>query len=82
MKMFVLLSLLAGLASCARSAPSDSVASLVAHPDRLKEVQQACRDDYAKLGAAECNAAAQAQRHTFMGNGKAHYTPPKESPKF
>ena len=82
MKRIVILSCLAILASCGRSVPPDSVDALVAHPDRLGEVQQACKDDYAKAGAAECNAAAQAQRHLFMGNGKVRYTPPKVSPKF
>lgn len=82
MKKLTLLSCLAVLTSCGRSAPPDSVDSLIAHPDRLGAVEQACKGDYAKVGAAECNAAAQAQRHLFMGDGKAHYMPPKESPKF
>lgn len=82
MKKIALLSCLAVLASCGRSAPPDSVDSLVAHPDRLREVEQVCKGNYTKAGAAECNAAAEAQRYLFMGDGKTHYTPPKESPKF
>lgn len=70
------------LSACGKSMPVDTVDSLVAHPDRLREVEQACKDDYTKMGAEECNAAADARRHLFIGNGKAQYTPPKESPKF
>jgi hypothetical protein len=61
--------------------PVDTVDSLAAHPDRLREVERTCKDDYTKMGAEECNAAAEAQRRLFIGNGP-QYTPPKESPKF
>ena len=69
------------LAACSRAAPTDTVNSLVAHPDRLREVEQQCANDYAKLGAAECNAASEARHRLFMCNGP-QYTPPKEAPKF
>lgn len=70
------------LASCKPASPSDSVSSLVSHPDRLREVEQQCIDDYAKMGAAECDAASEARHRLFMGNGKPTYTPAKEQPKF
>jgi hypothetical protein len=38
------------LAACGKAAPTDTVDSLVAHPDRLKEVQRLCQEDYAKMG--------------------------------
>jgi hypothetical protein len=69
------------LAVCGKSAPADTVDSLVAHPDRLREIERRCADDYAKMGAAECNAAADARRRLFFGKGP-QYTPPKEPPKF
>ncbi len=69
------------LVACSNATPSDTVGSLVAHPDRLRKVEQECRDDFAGMGAAECNAAAEARRRVFVGNGP-QYTPPKESPKF
>lgn len=70
------------LAGCGPSQPKDTVESLVAHPDHLREVEQQCANDYAKVGAAECNAASEARHRLFMGNGKPAYTPSKETPKF
>ena len=69
------------LAGCKAASPSDSVSSLVSHPDRLREVERQCSDDYAKMGAAECNAASEARHRLFIGDGP-QYTPPKEQPKF
>jgi len=69
------------LVACGKAAPADTVESLVAHPDHLREVEKQCADDYAKMGAAECNAASEARHRLFMGNGP-QYTPPKEPPKF
>ncbi len=69
------------LVACGNTAPTDTVESLVAHPDRLREIEQQCADDYAKMGAAECNAASEARHRLFIGNGP-QYTPPKEAPKF
>lgn len=69
------------LVACGKAAPADTVESLVAHPDHLREVERQCADDYAKMGAAECNVASEARHRLFMGNGP-QYTPPKEPPKF
>jgi hypothetical protein len=75
MKRIILLSCLAALASCAKSAPSDSVESLVAHPNRLQKIMRQCRDNRAEMSDAICNNASEAFRRRFMGSGKAQYTP-------
>jgi hypothetical protein len=70
------------LAACGPPSPTDTVDSLVANPERLKELREQCTADRAKLGDALCNAVAEATRRRFMGDGKVPYTPPKESPNF
>lgn len=75
MKKIALLLCLTMLASCGKPAPTDSIDSLAAHPDRLQEVLRQCRDDRAKMGDAICANASEAFRQRFMGNGKAQYTP-------
>lgn len=69
------------LAACGKAAPTDAVESLAAQPDHLREVEKQCADNYAQMGAAECNNAADARRRLFIGNGP-QYTPPKDPPKF
>jgi hypothetical protein len=63
------------LAACGKADRSDTVESLIADPDRLKQVQRSCREDRAKLGDEICNAASEAFRRRFMGDDKPHYTP-------
>ena len=70
------------LSGCHPSQPKDTVDSLIANSDHLREVEKQCSDDYAKMGATECNAASEARHRVFMSNGKLAYTPSKESPKF
>ncbi len=74
MKTTMLLLALA-LTACDRSAPTDTVESLVANPERLKEVERLCRADHAKMGDTLCNSASEARRRRFMGNGKGKYAP-------
>ena len=62
------------LAACNKPAPTDSVESLLANPERLKEVRAQCKGDHDKVGAALCNRAAEATRRRFMGSGTP-YTP-------
>ncbi|GKS84399.1 EexN family lipoprotein [Acidovorax sp. SUPP1855] len=62
--------------------PTDTVESLAANPERLKELRSQCKADRAKLGDALCNAVAEATRRRFIGDGKVPHTPPKEPPKF
>ena len=71
------------LAACGQSSNStDTVESLAANPERLKELRQQCKLDRAKLGDALCKRVAEATRRRFMGDGQVPYTPPKEPPKF
>ncbi|MEW6344206.1 MAG: EexN family lipoprotein [Paraburkholderia sp.] len=69
------------LAACNRTTPMDAVAYLIAHPDRLREIEQQCANNYAQVGAAECNVASQARHRLFIGNGP-QYAPSKEPPNF
>ncbi|TAM59418.1 MAG: entry exclusion lipoprotein TrbK [Rhodanobacter sp.] len=75
MKWTCVLPMILALAACGKATPTDTVESLVAHPDRLKEVQRLCQEDHAKMGDATCNAASEAFRRRFMGDGKGKYTP-------
>lgn len=82
MKFASLLTLVVLLTACGESAPTDTVESLVANPDRLSELREQCRKDRAKLGDELCNAVAEAARRRFVGDGNVPYTPPAEQPKF
>ena len=62
------------LAACSKPDPVESVESLVANPERLKELRMQCKADRAKVGDAQCNAVAEATRQRFMGGGTP-YTP-------
>ena len=74
MKTFPVLMVAVVLTACGQSAPTDTVESLAANPERLKELRAQCKADRAKLGDALCNAVAEATRKRFMGNGTP-YTP-------
>ena len=74
MKTFPALMLTVALTACGQSTPTDTVDSLAANPERLKELRAQCKADHAKLGDALCNAVAEATRKRFMGNGTP-YTP-------
>lgn len=74
MKMITALMLAVLLTACGQSAPTETVESLAANPERLKELRKQCKADHAKLGDALCNAVAEATRKRFMGNGTP-YTP-------
>ena len=62
------------LVACGKPASIESVESLVANPERLKELRMQCKADRAKVGDAQCNAVAEATRQRFMGGGTP-YTP-------
>lgn len=71
------------LTACGQSSSSiETVESLAANPERLKELRQQCKLDRTKLGDALCNRVAEAARRRFIGDGKVPYTPSKEPPKF
>jgi hypothetical protein len=61
------------LISSARA--TDTVDSLAADPDRLREIQKRCSQDWAGTGDALCKMASQARRKRFMGSGRTPYTP-------
>ncbi|QLQ25125.1 MAG: EexN family lipoprotein [Dechloromonas sp.] len=62
------------LAACGKPIPTESVESLMANPERLKDVRAQCKADHAKVGDARCTMAAEATRRRFMGSGTP-YTP-------
>ena len=69
------------LAACSKPEHSESVESLMANPDRLKEVRAQCNADHAKVGDALCNMAAEATRRRFMGSGTPYTPAPPSTPK-
>lgn len=81
MNKIILIAVALLLSACGKSTPTNTAESLLAHPDRLREVEQRCANSDAKMPAAECNAATQARHRLFMGNGP-QYTPSKDAPKF
>ncbi|KGC35496.1 EexN family lipoprotein [Burkholderia pseudomallei] len=81
----VLLFSLALLVSCEKSTPpvsTETVESLAANPERLKELRQQCKTNRAQLGDELCNRVAEATNKRFFGDDKVPYTPSKDSPKF
>ena len=68
------------LAACGKPEPAESVESLLANPDRLKEVRAQCKADHAKVGDAHCNMAAEATRRRFMGSGTPYTPAPPATP--
>ena len=68
------------LAACNKPASTESVESLVANPERLKEVRAQCKADHAKVGDALCTMAAEATRRRFMGSGTPYTTAPLATP--
>lgn len=78
-KMHIVMTALAAslLVACGKTDPKaiESVESLVANPERLRELRAACKADHAKVGDAQCNAVAEATRRKFFGSGGPKYTP-------
>lgn len=67
MNRFLWLSVVLALVACGKPEPTiESVESLVANPDRLRELRAACKADHAKVGDALCNAVAETTRQRFM----------------
>lgn len=60
----------------------DTVESLMADLDHLKELREQCRLDRAKVGDDLCNKVARASRERFFGNARVPYTPLEQQPKF
>jgi conjugative transfer region protein TrbK len=68
------------LAACSKPASIESVESLVANPERLKELRAQCKADHAKVGDDQCNAVAEATRRRFFGSGGTKHTPAAPAP--
>lgn len=73
MKQLLVIVFALWVAACGKSTPADTVESLVANPDRLKELRAQCKADHAKVGDAVCGAVSEATRRRFMGDGKSPY---------
>jgi hypothetical protein len=65
------------LAGCGKPEPAqpgiESVESLVADPERLRELRAQCKADHARMGDAQCDAVAEATRQRFMRGGPSPY---------
>jgi len=61
------------LVGCSRREPAETVESLVANPERLKELRAQCKADHSSVGEVQCNAVAEATRRRFMSDGKSPY---------
>ena len=64
----VLLIMVTTLTACGQSRPSETVDFLVAHLDRIKEIQRLCKEDRAKVGEELCVRAAEAANRRFFGD--------------
>lgn len=73
MKQLLMLVLALSMTACGKPAPTDTVESLVADPERLKELRALCKADHDKMGDAVCTAVSEATRRRFMGDGKSPY---------
>jgi hypothetical protein len=67
------------VAACGKPVAIESAESLVANPERLKELRAQCKADHAKVGDAQCNAMAEATRQRFMGGGTPYTPKPTDS---
>ena len=68
MNKVMLLMVVAALTACGPSQPSETVDYLVAHPDRIKELQRQCKEDRAKVGDELCARTAEAANRRFFGD--------------
>ena len=68
MNKLTLLMLAATLTACGPSLPSETVDFLVAHPERIKELQRQCKEDRAKVSDELCVRAAEAANRRFFGD--------------
>ena len=66
--MLLVMLVATALAACGPTQPSETVDFLVAHPERLKEVQRLCKEERAKAGEELCRRAAEAANRRFFGD--------------
>lgn len=73
-RILILVLFALALVACGQKPASiESVESLVANPQRLKELREACKADHATAGDAQCNAVSEATRRRFLGSGQSRY---------
>lgn len=65
-KMMLPLVLAATLAACTPDKPMETVDSLMANPERIKEIRRLCKEDRAKVGDDLCLRAAEAANRRFF----------------
>lgn len=58
MNKATLLPILLVLSACDKSMPFESAEVLAENPERLEELNQLCKDDWEKIGNAQCNAVS------------------------
>ncbi|WP_296555460.1 EexN family lipoprotein [Pigmentiphaga sp.] len=68
------------LIACGDKPSTDTVDSLIANPERLKELRAQCKADRAKLGDATCNAVGEATTRRFLGEGRERQSPYAPAP--
>ena len=68
MNKVMLLMVVAALTACGPSQPSETVEFLVAHPERIKEIQRLCKEDRTKVSDELCVRAAEASKRRFFGD--------------
>ena len=68
MNKVMLLMMAATLTACGPSQPSETVDTLVANPERIKEIQRQCKEDRTKVGDELCRRAAEAANRRFFGD--------------
>lgn len=66
--------------ACSKPSVIESVESLMANPERLKELRAQCKADHATVGDDQCNAVAEATRRRFFGSGGPKHTPQAQAP--
>ena len=69
------------LAACGKPESTDTVESLAANPERLKDVRARCKADHAQVGDILCGMAAEATRRRFMGGGTPYTPAPPGQPQ-
>lgn len=63
------------LAACVPSKPTDTVDSLVANPERIKEIQRLCKEERSKVNDEICVRAAEAAKRRFFGDRPEQKSP-------
>lgn len=81
MKQLLIVAFALLVAACGKSASTDTVDSLVANPQRLRELRAQCKADHAKVGDEVCGMVGEATRRRFMGSGTPYTTDVPRTPR-